>query len=246
MRDMFLTAENLNDGSNMIVIYNGVSYVLSNTENVYWNRVESGYSAVNLTDWTEAGLKYFLNTNKDESSPPFIGYYASFSDKAKSLIDENYTYHLGNVDYVKTTKEIYDEERGEIECNSSIQTESHNNNCNIWYGNKATWNGAISLLYMSDYGYAADSSYWDTSLYSYGDEAISTSWIQQTTKYFDMEWFLSPNSYYNGMLYYGGWGVFETDASRRYYARPVLNLKSTVIIEEGGKGTIENPYKIVE
>ena len=109
----------------------------------YWNKPDDNYSG-NWSDWTKAGSMYYLNEN----------YLNSLENN--SLI-ENMKYYLGNVNtdngpITGITKEIYTQERGTTVCDSSITRSSYGNNCNIWNGNQASWNGKIALLYPSDYG----------------------------------------------------------------------------------------------
>ncbi|MCG4775144.1 hypothetical protein L0O83_18830, partial [Lawsonibacter sp. DFI.5.51] len=78
------------------------------------------------------------------------------------------TYYLSNVTYnsgIGTASTVYNEERANpVECGASVTFNSHNNSCNIWNGNKASWTGKIALLYPSDFGYASSSSNWNTNI----------------------------------------------------------------------------------
>ena len=202
----------------------------------YWNKPDDNYSG-NWNDWTKAGSMYYLNEN----------YLNSLENS--SLI-ENMKYNLGNVSINRDgfitgiAKEVYTQERGTTVCDSSITSNSHSNNCNIWNGNQASWNGKIALLYPSDYGYASNTSNWSKDLSSAYSNGLSlNNWM------FNNEmagtWFLSPASYYpylvsdvhiSGYLYRG-----DTDGS--VALRPVLSLGSQAMIITGS-GSINDPYEL--
>ena len=44
-------------------------------------------------------------------------------------------------------------------------------------GNETTWTGNIGLMYPSTYGYAADSTYWDTVMNAYSITAYKYDWL---------------------------------------------------------------------
>ena len=199
----------------------------------YWNNPDDNYSG-NWNDWTKAGSMYYLNEN----------YLNSLENS--SLI-ENMKYYLGNVNtdngpITGITKEIYTQERGTTVCDSSITSNSHSNNCNIWNGNQASWNGKIALLYPSDYGYASNTSNWSKDLSSAYSNGLSlNNWM------FNNEmagtWFLSPASYGPSIV-----SVVSRDgrlrrgnADRDGALRPVLSLGSQAMIISGS-GSINDPY----
>ena len=203
----------------------------------YWNKPDDNYSG-NWSDWTKAGSMYYLNEN----------YLNSLENS--SLI-ENMKYYLGNVNtdngpITGITKEIYTQERGTTVCDSSITRSSYGNNCNIWNGNQASWNGKIALLYPSDYGYASNTSNWSKDYKeAYSNGLSLNNWM------FNNEmagtWFLSPVS----KSPYGV-SISDTDGSlggdfaaddRGFGValRPVLSLGSQAMIITGS-GSINDPY----
>ena len=209
----------------------------------YWNKPSS--VETNYNDWTKAGSMYYLNEN----------YLNSLENS--SLI-ENMKYYLGNVsinsdsnynDYVAgTAKEVYTQERGTTVCDSSITSNSHKNNCNIWNGNQATWNGKISLLYPSDFGYASNTSNWIKDFKEAYLNGISlNNWMfnNEMARMF----FLSPTSDRNrGVAIMGGDGVlgsFFAYFSDGCALRPVLSLRSQTMIISGS-GSIDDPYILSE
>jgi len=248
MRNTMLTSAELPSS----YTYSGTSYTIEDgtTGYVYWNN--SG--PINNNDWTTAGLQYYLNGTD--------GYFGTLSSGAQALVDTSYTYYLGNVTSYDdtaddTTISSYTSERGSTVCSSSVTEDSQNNNCNIWYGNKATWSkstnsnaNGIALLYPSDYGYSADSSYWSSpTLYNYDTGPKDTSWMYATANHTTYEWMLSPSSYYSGSAAY--WYTSGcVDYSNVYHnnngARPVLNLLSTAEIDTNHTGSSSDPYVVVE
>ena len=206
----------------------------------YWNYPDNNYSG-NLDDWTKSGSMYYLNEN----------YLNSLENS--SLI-ENMKYYLGNVTikvnsdryYVitGTNKEVYTQERGTTVCDSSITSDSHNSDCNIWNGNQVSWNGKIALLYPSDFGYASNTSNWSKDFKeAYSNGLSLNNWM------FNNEmagtWFLSPASDDPDIV-----AVVSTvgllcrvnaDRVDGLALRPVLSLGSQTMIISG-TGSINDPY----
>ena len=213
------------------IVYN-IQYSTVNT--MYWNKNGKDYN-----DWTTAGIQYFLN--KPEDTIGTKGYYSSILSSSKILIDEVYEYVLGNVGSSADTLTAYNNER---------------DGNNISSGNKPNWNGAIALLYPSDIGYAAHSSYWNgTKLSSYSGSAVmATSWMIQNANHSNNEWLISPSSGSFVPIIATTWnsnGIVSYDTvSRDSYdnvGRPVTNLKSSVMMLDGIEqdGSINFPYVII-
>ena len=249
MRNTLLTSAELPAS----YVVNGTTYTIEQDTKgtAYWNYAKTG---TNLNDWTTAGLQYYLNSEKDAGTNP--GYLSFITSEAEAVIAEN-TYHLGNVkmDYVNNTYvsdtpiEAYNHERGTTVCASSVSeyTYSNGNNCNIWNGNKATWTGKVGLLYLSDYGYSASSTYWSgISLYSYNSGAAETSWMYKTANHTQIEWFVSPSSCYPNFAMHSlvPGNVLDHFTSDHFALRPVLNLISSAKVLDA-EGTEEAPYTVV-
>ena len=203
-----------------------------------WNYPNNSYSG-NMNDWTKSGSMYYLNEN----------YLNSLENS--SLI-ENMKYYLGNITIdtddtyyiLGTNKEVYNQERGSTVCDSSITSNSHENNCNIWNGNQASWNGKIALLYPSDFGYASNTSNWSKDFKEAYSNGISlNNWMFNNEAV--ASWFLSPASTYSSyvaIVYYDGnldWGDAGLDDGLAL--RPVLSLGSQTMIISG-TGSINDPY----
>jgi len=224
----------------------------------YWNDPvdKSNYAwkptvgKYNYDDWTRSGVMYYLNEEN--------GYYGSLSSDAKSQII-NGTYHLGNVSINSdtgmidgTSREVYIEERGTTMCDVSVSNWSQNSNCNIWYGNQASWTGKIGLLYPSDYGYSANPSYWNSNISTYYQNNITGgSWILNNDA--NYSWFMSLASSYSqssmrlslvGGVYFNiVYQCYDEDNCGAGALRPVLHIKSDTLILSG-EGSITDPFII--
>ena len=100
----------------------------------------------------------------------------------------------------------------------------------------------IGLMYVSDYGYAADQSGWTTKLSSYNSNK-SKNWLN-TGRY--IEWTLSRNSDNTSNAF----GVNSTGYVNYYYVyinsfavRPVFNLESSVKYVSGS-GSMSDPVRV--
>ena len=135
-------------------------------------------------------------------------------------------------------------------CPSGITEDSYNSNCNIWYGNQATWKGAIGLLYPSDYGYSASNANWKVLLWAYCLGAMNTSWMQTTANHseWEWEWLLNPSSNYADDVssWRGDGSVTWDTSSNNNGVRGVLNLKSSATIEGNHEGSKSDPYRVIE
>jgi len=229
--------------------YNGTSFRIRSTNGgnyVIWNSTKT---ATNYNDWTTASLQYWLNGSD--------GYFGTLSSGAQALVDKTYTYYLGNVGVYTTPEQdttisAYNNERGSIVCSSNITENTHTNNCNIWYGNKATWSGKVALLYPSDYGYSSNSSCWTRALYGYSNGCQNKSWIFESFNISDIEWLLSPASHrleYATELSPAGFirnGRSASGYNNENGARPVLNLLASASIDANHTGSSSDPYIIIE
>ena len=104
--------------------------------------------------------------------------------------------------------------------------------------NATTYSAKIGLMYVSDYGFAADSSEWTEKLGSY--KSSSKNWLYLGS----IEWTISRSSdnLYSAFYVKSG-GVYSTYVTESYVVRPSFNLESSVKYVSGS-GTIENPIRI--
>jgi hypothetical protein len=130
----------------------------------------------NSNNWTNATLKDYLNND-------YLTHLNGITtDNANTL------YNLGG----NKTSNIY---------SSAMYTSEHNNNTSdttyFMSGNPASWTGVVSLMYASDYGYAAGLNCAGTStkkgfqvLSGYSDTCYTTNWLYANLN----EWLLTPLS----------------------------------------------------
>ncbi len=167
-------------------------------------------------DWVNSDLKDYLNTT----------YYNSLTTSAKDMIVET-KYYLGNYKFDDTTLGLYTHERGDTPCSGSCSVGD------IWKGNHTTWNGNITLMYPSDYGYTANSCNWTKATSS--SSTMRSSWLYQTANHSDWEWLLSPSSSNSNIVayWYSDGRVNNCYVTNHIGVRPCLNLKSQVRIVDG-------------
>ena len=102
-----------------------------------------------------------------------------------------------------------------------------------------THDAKIGLMYVSDYGFAADSSEWTKKLGSY--KSSSKNWLLLDS----IEWTISRSSdnLYSAFYVNNSGGVYSAYVTRSYVVRPSFSLESSVKYVSGS-GTIENPIRI--
>ena len=168
----------------------------------------------NVTNWQTSPLKNTLNSTYLNS----LGWWSN-------LIESNTTWYLGGWSTQQaTSKQFYGYERGTT----------------VYSGNPTSDIGAMGLMYPSDYGYAAEPSYWTTALDNY-ESATSDNWL-----YLDSdEWTITPSSLFSRDVFTrNNYGDLSTNFARAANAvRPVFYLKSNVALVDG-IGTSSEPYRV--
>lgn len=103
-----------------------------------------------------------------------------------------------------------------------------------------TYSAKIGLMYVCDYGYAADPSYWTTELYKY-EPAKSSDWMNIGIT----EWTISRCSDGTNIAFLVNYaGDVGYDGVNMYYGvRPSFYLESSVEFSEGD-GSEQNPFRI--
>ena len=98
----------------------------------------------------------------------------------------------------------------------------------------------ISLMYVSDYGFAADQSAWTTKLSSYNSNT-SKNWLYLGST----EWTISRNSVnsYSAFGVNGTGYVSNNDVAGSYAVRPSFNLESSVNYVSGS-GSMSDPVRV--
>ena len=144
-----------------------------------------------------------------------------------------------------TTLNMYNTERESAtgrECSSGTY-------CTDTVDRTTTWDGYLTLIYPSDYGYAVGGSVRETcltkKLNTYNsDNCFSNDWLFDSNS---AQWTLTPenNTSSAGKAFkITNKGIMDTSFSNSTGAiRPVGYLKSNIIIT-GGNGKIDNPYTI--
>ena len=108
--------------------------------------------------------------------------------------------------------------------------------------NPNSWVGKLGLMYASDYGYAASDECTQT-LYNYDNATCkNNNWLFKG----NTEWILpqlASSSVYAFYVLSGGRVNDNSVGGNQYGGRPVLYLKSNVLITSGD-GTSSNPYQL--
>ena len=174
--------------------------------------------------WSESGLNTInLNTN-------YINYLNGIDAKWANMI-ASHDYQVGGAswNYINSAS-------AKIRFQNEVSTPSEDI--------KET--AKIGLMYVSDYGYAADPSYWTTQMYrvDYQDYrlAATSNWLYMGI----YEWTISRNSVYvTNSFYIDSFGFIGYNNVNLYFnsARPVFYLASSVAYA-GGNGTVVNPIRI--
>ena len=197
----------------------------SSSTSYYWNyknntSINSGYGS---NTWSTSLLnKTNLNTN-------YITYLNNINTKWANMISTT-TWKVGG----NTWSNI-----GEAVPKTAYANEITNPVTNTT-DNATTYSAKIGLMYVSDYGFAADSSAWSTTLDSYGSYK-SVNWMYLGSD----EWTISRDSDSSGIVFYVYSGLSNDSYVASCFAvRPVFYLTSLVLYPSGS-GTSSDPIRIV-
>ncbi len=220
--------------------YSAEKYNILNENYVYYNR-KSGENI--KREWSTSAIQYWLNSKGTGD----IGYLDSIAESSRKMIQET-KYYLGNITDATngiedTPIQAYANERKSVQCEVTSKSHEQNPPCYIWPGFQATWTGKIGLMYPSDFGFSADSQYWNNQL-NYKNFTIPSysSWFNSLSNK-GLEFLISPTSdsdnsaaMLRNVNYMSLGGVVD-------YIRPTLYLKNNVEIILGN-GTKESPYEV--
>ena len=218
--------------------------------NYSWDSSESTInSGWGINEWSQADLMTELNTdyiNPSPTSETTLWYNGSNNAKngtydyskniKSSSLDKvaNVRWNLGGYNtYSVTALNMYNVERGT----------KHISNPSDGIARKNTWDGKIALMYPSDYGYASTGAACRNSLYGCDDaDSKANNWLFNSA----YQWTLSPHSGSARSVFYVGSGghVNYHSAGNTSGVRPVLFLKSDVVIAGGTGESIENAYTL--
>ena len=103
-----------------------------------------------------------------------------------------------------------------------------------------THDAKIGLMYVSDYGFAADQSAWTTKLDSYKSN-VSKNWLYLGLD----EWTISRDSSYSGYAFrvYNDGNVYLSNVSSYTGVRPSFSLLSSITYVSGS-GSMSDPVRI--
>ena len=151
----------------------------------------------------------------------------------RNLISDTIYYLGGHNSFSVYPNQIYEKERGTT----------------VYSGRPTEWTGKIALAYPSDYGYAADLSLCQKTLYDYYNATCTANnWMKSivTNNGGNLGWLLTPDSVSangawavdsSGRVYYNSY-VYNT-----YGVAPVLSLISELDIGSG-TGESNSPYQL--
>ena len=211
-----------------------------------WDSSESSInSGWGVNEWSQADLMTELNTDYINPSPASEtplwfngqnnkknGTYEYRKNIKSSSIDKiaKVRWNTSRTTYNASALNSYNQERS----TTLINTPSDN------VPRKNTWDGKIALMYPSDYGYAST----DTTCRSGFSSSTckNENWLFNST----YQWTLSPRSGFSRKVFdvISGGYVYDNNASSTYGVRPVLFLKSDVVIAGGTGESIENAYTL--
>ena len=161
--------------------------------------------------WSSSSLNTYLNGE----------YLTSLGTLAKKIATTTWKVEGGSIIYLyDVPKTVYQYEVG-----SSAST--------------TTYDAKIGLMYLSDYGFAADQSGWTTKLSSYNSNT-SKNWLYLGSE----EWTISRYSGYAFYAFrvYSGYAVY-IDVIYSHAARPSFNLESSVKYVSGS-GSMSDPVRV--
>ena len=215
--------------------------------NYSWDSSESSInSGWGVNEWSQAYLMTELNTdyiNPNPASETALWYNGSknakngtydYSKNIKSKsIDKiaKVRWNLGGYNTNSASAlNMYNAERGTL----------HISNPSDGITRKDYWEGKIALIYPSDYGYASTNEACRSELGS--SNCKNENWLFNSAN----QWTLSPLSgLANGVFYVRSGGlVYYSSANNTNGVRPVLFLKSDVVIAGGTGESIENAYTL--
>ena len=227
-----------------------------------WDTSSSSISSGNgINEWSQAKLMKLLNPGYTSETVGGSLYYNGSSGtcydgqtNAKTSCDFTSTGIKNNITRNKIAKVNWNTggfDKTEVYFNVLYSNErgtSVRSNPSDKITRTTSWTGKVALPYPSDYGYAADFTSCNATMYGYkSDECTSSNWMKPILGTDNKGWLLTPAADYD----YGAWDVAPAghlgDYRNVYNAIgvvPTLYLNSNEY-RESGNGTIDNPYKLM-
>ena len=203
-----------------------------NNTTIAWDEDDGSYS----NNWATASLNLLWNDETNETS--YIRRIQANDPTSYGYIDLDHVWNIGGtLNYNSSTRsDFYTVERSETPAAAS--------------GSSATWEGAIGLMYPSDYGYSTSGSSetcnsiimydWDTAPAK--AECAENSWLLDKN---NNQWTFTPVSVITYLVFnmdtIGAVYLIDSVHEDDSVARPVLYLKSDTKIV-GGLGTDQQPF----
>ena len=226
--------------------------------NYSWDTSDSSTnSGYGVNEWSQADLMKLLNSGYDSEYVGGSLYWNAKSgtcykgskndtiscdftstglknDTTRNMIAETTYYTRGHNDSGIFVDAMYDKERvsGIVVNATPLRT--------------LTWPGKVAVAYPSDYGYAADLSLCQQTLFNYANSTCTANNWMKNILAPNYGWLLTPNSgsaYYAWRVSSPGHVTFSISAYVMNGVAPVLYLDSKLVIGSGS-GTSSSPYQL--
>ncbi len=188
---------------------------------LYWNSGSGScyngpQNSTTECDFTGSGL----STNVQNMIDTAVWYTGAYDHDQILYVDAHYSAERGTMGKICS---------GGSSCNDTVERTS-------------TWNGKVGLISVSDYGYAADLSQCNQTLFNYSN-CSSSNWLSIGKYERTMSSRVSPFNAHNVFFVHNDGNLSSGSASNGYAVRPAVYLKSGVTIDtEGRNGSESSPY----
>jgi len=195
------------------------NYVRFNNELYRIIGLFNGQMKLIKNDFYSTSMYWDQTDNNDWNRPATLNpelnntYWNTISEEYQFMIDQNYSWKIGGTDST-TRVDFYNAEKNK------------------------SWTGKVGLMSVADYGYAC-ASCTDETLMS-GLDLKENNWIYNSSR---EQWTITPDTTYPNAVWTISTisGIYYLGADRTNGVRPVVYLKSSILID-GGEGTASNPY----
>ena len=230
-----------------------------------WDSSESSTnSGYGINEWSQADLMYELNC--DGKSTKYChdditeGYLSNLTTGSTTWYNGSNNSKNGTYEYRKNIRSLSIDKVAKVRWNTSRTTynasalNSYNQERSTTListpsdnvPRKNTWDGKIALIYPSDYGYASTDTACRDNMSSKTNDVYNCkneNWLFNSA----YQWTLSPYSVFAGsvfVVYSRGYVSDNFTADNTTGVRPVLFLKSDVVMAGGTGESIENAYTL--
>ena len=216
-----------------------------------------------INEWSQADLMYELNCDGSGNlkycrSDIAEGYLSNKTSGTTKWYNGSNNAQNGTYDYSKNIKSSSLNKVAKVKWNLGGYNTSSVSALNMYNAERGTahisnpsdgttrtniWDGKIALIYPSDYGYASTDPSCRGNLYNCDNaDSKANNWLFNGAYH----WTLSPYSGYATSVFYvySGGRVNNNLAYLTFGVRPVLFLKSDVVIDGGTGESIEKAYTL--